>query len=157
MHNEFENEANLFRTRFMSHIPADSSDISLAVLKGHLLAEELLADYISYKVNYPEHLKLENNHWNFANKIELAASLASDQHHDIWVWHALKKLNTLRNKLSHGLEPKGLDQIISDFQYSITPHVPKLYQDKEITTYECVLFTVTGLFIVIKSDEGKIK
>jgi len=156
MKNKLENEINAFRTRFMSHIPDDSPDISLPVLKAHLLAEELLSDYISLKVGHPEHLQLEKNHWSFANKVELASSLASDQHHNIWVWTALKKLNTLRNKLSHGLEPKGVENTIDEFKNAVAPHAPDRYQGRKITIYGYILFAVSGLFIVIKSEEGKI-
>ena len=157
MRNEFEEEANAFRVRFMSHIPANSSDISLPVLKGHLLAEELLTHYVSCKVSHPKHLRLTDNHWGFANKVELASSLASNEHHDVWVWSALKKLNALRNRLSHSLESKGLDKLISDFCNSVKPHTPKRYQGEKITVYGCVLFAVTGLLIVIKAEEGKIE
>lgn len=157
MNNVLEEETNAFRNRFMSHVPANSPDISLPVLKGHLLAEELMSDYISAQVSHPEHLRLSDNHWGFANKIELASALASEQNHDVWVWTALKKLNALRNKLSHGLEPKNLEKTITAFQSSVAPHAPSRYQGSEITIYGYVLFAVSGLFVVIKSEGGGIK
>ena len=130
--------------------------MSLCVLKGHLLAEELLTEYISTRLPHFEHLQIDRNHWGFANKLELAASVSSNQHHDVWVWGALKKLNSLRNKLSHGLEPTGLDQSVQDFQQAVKPHAPSKFQGKEVTIYGYVLFTVSGLFVVFKSSEGKI-
>lgn len=156
MSNELDQEAVAFRERFMSHVSSESPDISLPVLKGHLLAEEILADYISIKIKHSEHLRLEKNHWGFANKVELASALANDQHHDVWVWKALKKLNTLRNTLSHGLEPKGLEKAILEFRSTVEPHAPARYRDEEISIYGCVLFAVSGLFVVVKSEEGKI-
>ncbi len=154
--NNLEKETQAFQERFMSHVPTDAKDISLAILKGHLLAEEILADYISIKIKHSEHLRLEKNHWGFANKVELASALASDQHHDVWVWTALKKLNALRNKLSHGLEPKGLDKAISEFKKAVKPYSPSQYKGKEVTIYGYVLFTVSGLFVVVKTEEGLI-
>lgn len=156
MKNLLKEEINAFQNRFMSHVPEDSSDITLPILKAHLLAEELLSDYISSKVGHPEHLCLANNHWGFKNKVELASSLANNEHHDVWVWTALKKLNTLRNKLSHGLEPKNLATTIDIFKSSVVPHAPSHYRESEITIYHSVLFAVAGLFVVIKSEEEKL-
>jgi hypothetical protein len=151
-----ETETDAFRARFMSHVPEASPDNSLVVLKGHLLAEEILGDFISTKVSYPEHLRLTENHWGFSNKVELASSLARNDHHDIWVWHALKKLNSLRNKLSHSLEPKGLEKVINDLRVAVSPHAPQRFSNGELTVYGCVLLTVSGLFVVVKSEGGAI-
>ncbi|PVV12197.1 MAG: hypothetical protein B6D77_05845 [gamma proteobacterium symbiont of Ctena orbiculata] len=86
----------------------------------------------------------------------MASALASDQHHDVWVWTALKKLNALRNKLSHGLEPKGVDKVIFEFRCAVEPHAPNRYKGEEITVYGCVLFAVSGLFVVAKAEEVKL-
>ncbi len=156
MNNILENEINSFRTRFMSHIPDDSPDISLPILKAHLLAEELLSDYIHLKVKHPKHLQLEKNHWSFINKLELASSLANDQLQNMWIWTALNKLNALRNRLSHSLEPKDIEKKINEFKEAVNPYAPNRYKENEITIYGYVLFVVSGLFIAIKSEEGKI-
>lgn len=50
----------------MAHVPEDSPDDFLVILKGYLLSEEILGDFISTKVNYPEHINLEDGLWGFA-------------------------------------------------------------------------------------------
>jgi len=139
----------------MSHVPSESPDISLLILKGHLLAEELLVDYIIRNIAHSEHINFEKSYWSFINKIELASSISNNQYHDVWVWTSLKKLNSLRNKISHGLEPKGLEKVILDFESSVKPHAPSKYKEQEVTLYGYVLFVVTGLFIVVKTVEGE--
>ncbi|MEW8288225.1 MAG: hypothetical protein AB2697_19775 [Candidatus Thiodiazotropha endolucinida] len=157
MKNEpLEAEIEAFRARFMAHVPKDSPDDSLVILKGHLLSEEILGDFISTKVAHPDHLHLEDGRWGFAKKVELAASMSNKDNHDKWVWSALKKLNSLRNKYSHSLEPKGLDIAISEFRFFVSPHSPRRYLKGELTLYGCVLLTVTGLFVVAKSEDGEI-
>jgi len=43
--------------RFISHLPLDSTDNVTVVLKGHLLVEELLKEYVILQFQKPEMLK----------------------------------------------------------------------------------------------------
>lgn len=58
-----EADIEAFRVRFMPHVPEDSPDASLVVMKRYLLAEEILGDFIVTKVNNPEHLQLGDGYW----------------------------------------------------------------------------------------------
>jgi len=151
-----EAEISNFQYRFSAHVPKNSSDISLPILKGHLLAEEIMTDFIISQIDHSEHLNLTKSYWSFVNKVELASSLSNDCSHDKWIWSSLKRLNSLRNKLSHGLEPEGLNKKIQSFYESVEPNVLDQKQKDEDKIYRYVLYTVSGLFIIIKSIEGKI-
>jgi hypothetical protein len=97
--------------RFLSHMPL-KSDPALSVLKGHLLLEELLWQLIASKVRFPS--ELESVRFSFEHALALAKAVAGDTSSP-WVWQALKLLNTVRNKLSHRLEPKDIDSNLRDF------------------------------------------
>ena len=90
-----------------------SGDLTILLLKGHLLVEELLRQLIDSSLMKPSALKdarLETHQC-----ICLAEALFHDRS-STWIWDALRKLNGIRNKLAHNLEPPGLDSKIVDFQ-----------------------------------------
>ena len=89
--------------RYYKHLPP-ADDMTLLLLKGHLLIEELIHRLVEGKLAKPGALKtakLETNDW-----ICLAEALLHDQAPN-WLWDALRKLNGIRNKLAHNLEPTG--------------------------------------------------
>ena len=145
-------DIDAFRKRFMLHLPEDSEDNALVILKGHLLAEEILTEYIVRKIKHSEHLSLTDNHWGFVNKLELAWALSSDKHHQMWIWSSLKKLNAVRNKYSHSLEPKGVDKISKDLHDSISLNVPGKFHGAELSIYGCVVLLVSSLFTIVNSE-----
>ena len=59
--------------RLLDHLPLGSADQTLLVLKGHLLLEELLQEYISSKVSNPDALKRVQ--LRFADRLVLAQAL----------------------------------------------------------------------------------
>ena len=151
---ELDADVEKFRMRFLQHVDPSSPDDSLCVLKGHLISEEIVSDYIRFKLSHPEHISFEGSTWKYINKLELAASLSSDQNHDKWVWSSLKKLNKIRNNMSHSLEPKNLSRDRDDFFKSVKPHLPERYKGVELNMYSAVLFSVSGLFVVYQSERS---
>lgn len=90
---------------FIRHLPVHANDEALIALKGHLLVEMALREYIYRRVPHPERLK--GKQANFPLLIDFASCLENGN--DIgWVWMALSKLNSIRNGLAHNLEPKDL-------------------------------------------------
>jgi hypothetical protein len=106
--------------RFMSHFPMRTRDVSALVLKGHLLTEELLRDFLKRRMTTPQHL-LEAR-LQYRQCIFLARALTISP--QSWVWPGLEQLNTIRNKLSHALEPTKLDETVNQFVRLAQRHVP---------------------------------
>lgn len=96
--------------RFFKHLPK-SGDVELAVLKCHLLCEEVLTKLIERHLRYPEHLL--NAKLSFAQKISLAKCCSGNNVE--WLWPALHKLNKARNQLAHGLSSEILDAKLQEF------------------------------------------
>ena len=86
--------------RIAQHLP-DTTDLTLIVLKGHLLGEELLDAIIQSHCKDASVLQgVEIGH---LVKIKLAAALTGDIGAQ-FVWNMCEKLNSLRNALAHKLE-----------------------------------------------------
>ena len=97
--------------RFLEHLPKNG-DVELAILKCHLLIEELLEKVITREAKnhgYLERAKLE-----FSQKMHLARAY-SQLEQETWLWGAIKKLNDTRNELVHGLSPEALQKLCSSF------------------------------------------
>jgi hypothetical protein len=97
--------------RFMKHLPKDG-DEELALLKCHLLVEEMLTKLIERNLSHPEHLI--DARLGFFQKMCIARSL-NDLEREAWIWEAVKRLNTARNALSHGLERERIDRKLEEF------------------------------------------
>ena len=102
--------------KFLAHYPSDA-DMTLQVLKGHLLLEELLREIFQLLLIRPEALKGEKGtSLNCHQIICLVEALAPKRNDQLkWIWLAAKRLNTLRNDLAHKLSPLGLDEKIQSF------------------------------------------
>jgi len=105
--------------RHDKHFPS-GADLTLQVLKGHLLVEELLREIFSLQLPFPEALKGNRGTSFECHQIIClvqAITLHSDK--EPWLWDAAKRLNGIRNDLAHKLEPKALDTKIQSLIQSI--------------------------------------
>jgi hypothetical protein len=95
--------------RFRRHMPR-SGDLTLIILKGHLLVEEQLNAFIAAHMQRPE--ELDSARLSFSQRVALAKALAPSRskHFD-----AVNKLNRLRNDLAHRLESQDRDRLIEEF------------------------------------------
>ncbi|MDD5558226.1 hypothetical protein [Candidatus Methylomirabilis sp.] len=107
-------------TRFIQHFPLRAPDMSLIVLKGHLLTEELLREFLRSKVKHPSYLTEARLTYIQCLHVARALSMLPED----WVWDAAARLNVIRNKLSHALEPDGLDVAIEEFIAIVQRHSP---------------------------------
>jgi|SynMetStandDraft_1070027.scaffolds.fasta_scaffold05596_2 hypothetical protein len=88
---------------FDKHLLPDLDD-QTALLKAHLLIEEMLRDFCYKSVRSPEHLRKAR--LNFTQVTKLARSLcAFDSAQLGHVWGMVKLVNDLRNFMAHELEP----------------------------------------------------
>lgn len=92
--------------RFFEHLPRNG-DVEFAILKTHLLIEELLAMIISRAAKDPS--AIEEANLGFAQKMQLARAF-SNLGREAWLWEALQALNQTRNKLAHRLSATEIQQ-----------------------------------------------
>ena len=84
-------------------------DITLVVLKGHLLIEDSLMTIIRKFVPHGEFIN--EARLGFFQKVQIARSLSWDEHRNE-AWELALKLNRVRNDMAHALEhPKVEDHI----------------------------------------------
>jgi hypothetical protein len=107
----FPPEAGDFEDRFRKYLPR-SSDLTLVVLKGHLLMEEQVDGLISDLLPNPD--ALEQARPNLYIRLRLARALLSPGTLGELL-DAAEKLNSLRNKLVHRLEPPEIAHHVDDF------------------------------------------
>lgn len=115
--------------RFVTHLPLQTTDRTLVVLKGHLLIEEMLREFVSKHFHDPQ--QLTDARLTFHQCLCLARAIETDQLREK-LWRTVERLNTLRNKLAHSLEPKELDKYVKEFlemQSDFDPGEP--FIDKE--------------------------
>lgn len=84
-------------------------DVSLLVLRGHLLIEELLEKIITNIVAHKEILDKAN--LSFYTKATIARAMCWDQHENE-MWELIFVFNTLRNELAHSLNSENTDKKI---------------------------------------------
>jgi hypothetical protein len=101
--------------RFKEHMPG-GGDMTLVILKGHLLIEEQVALLIENRIPKPEALRRAK--LTSEQQLCLAEALVDETTlggNDQWLWPALKKLNKLRNDIAHKLSKSGIGDSIADF------------------------------------------
>jgi len=110
--------------RIEQHYP-DGADLTLQVLKGHLLVEELLREIFAMLLTYPDALK-GNRGTSFECHQIICLVQAMTKHSSLepWVWDASKRLNGIRNDLAHNLEPRSLDEKVKSLIKFVTHDNP---------------------------------
>jgi hypothetical protein len=95
----------------------ETDDLTLIVLKGHLLVEEALNDVAGSVLPHPEHLSSARLGF-FALACVVRAAVAEKSTNE--AWNLIAMLNTLRNNLAHGLEsPKRPELIRNVLQIAV--------------------------------------
>lgn len=97
--------------RFLKHLPRNG-DVELAILKCHLLIEELLTKIITNKAKNPDYVEKAN--LRFSQKMHLARAY-SQLEEEAWLWGAIKRLNDTRNELAHGLSVEEIQSKCNSF------------------------------------------
>ncbi len=100
---------NYLYKRYKTLIPR-TKDLTLVLLKGHLLLEEQLTDFIKASCEHP--IEIDELRLSFAPKEGLARALcarAMDSHE----WQFVKRINRLRNQMAHTLEVPSVSAGVS--------------------------------------------
>jgi hypothetical protein len=105
-------DSNDFEDRFRRHFPRRSNDLTLVVLKGHLLLEEIVNRLLSALLREPK--AIEGANLRFHQKLCLIRALLPKGRGDR-LYNAAEKLNTLRNKLAHHLDYPEIEAQVRDF------------------------------------------
>ena len=135
---------------FLEHLPSDTEDRSLIAIKGHLLLEIVLREYIYQRVNHPD--RLRNKNITFANLIDFSSSL-EDNNKIQWVWKALRLANQIRNQLAHSLLPEKIEHLESEFvEYVIANDGVLTVETTEKLKFERLTLAYFQLFDVILSS-----
>ncbi len=97
-------------SRFKRYLPNDRHP-ALVILKCHLLIEELLRSLVDRFMKEPS--ALNDARLGFNQYRCLAKGLIAHPKFD-GLWEAIRKLNAVRNALSHNLEPHEIDDRIAE-------------------------------------------
>jgi len=93
---------------FIKHFSDLPAELSLIVLKGHLLVERSLTSIISHYAQ-PK-ADVASLRLGFTHKVKLAKCLVPSFLIPQQLWSFVDLLNQVRNDLAHNLEPKNLDK-----------------------------------------------
>jgi hypothetical protein len=116
-----ERQLHAFR-RFLERLP-HGKEIDLVILKAHLLVEEQVNALLQERLKDPSIL-LDEERFESFYRIRLAQAFFPADFQP-WLWHALKQLNKLRNRIAHHFEPKGIDNLVDDLIRSIPGDIGK--------------------------------
>lgn len=98
--------------RFLTHLPR-SDDLTLIVLKGHLLIEEEINGILRMRLAEPK--ALFDARLSFSQRLAVLKALSGHDSEEIFRFAAIEALNGLRNQLAHNLEPKDIEKRVAAF------------------------------------------
>lgn len=98
---------------FLTHMPDEDADLALVVLKGHLLVEQRVREFVWERMQRPD--ALEPARLETHQLICLAEALCLPNDAPQWLWETARKLNKIRNDLAHGLAPIGVQDRVQAF------------------------------------------
>jgi len=99
-------------TKFSTHLP-DSDDLTLIVLKGHLLIEEEINSLLAQELKDSDSLFKARP--SFSIKIAILRAVFGKKRASQLNINAIDKLNTLRNDMAHNLSSSKLDKKLEAF------------------------------------------
>ena len=103
-------------------------DVELIVLKGHLILEEQLNNFLAYFVNdFEKFLKIG---FSFERKVALLSCLIPKQIAKDEIWEQLREINRLRNKLTHNLRFPQYEQQLKRWAIEVLGYNPKTLKRK---------------------------
>jgi len=106
----------------------ESDDITLNVLKGHLILESYIREIFTSLLNTPKALAGKNGtSFECHQIICLVEAILPEDNRINWVWLAAKKLNSLRNNLAHNIDTPGREHKINDFIKFVFEHAGKIH------------------------------
>jgi len=95
-------------------------DVTLVVIKGHLVVERCLFEIL--QINMHNHKYLEDAKLSFAQLLNLVKAISKIPPHES-TFGCIKKLNSLRNHLAHNLPNEKTDKMIDEFIDYVGVHI----------------------------------
>lgn len=112
--------------RFKEHFPQES-ELTLQVLKGHLLVEEIIRETLEASLPNADALKGESGTTlNCHQAICILEATLPPKGGLPWIWTACKMLNRIRNDLAHRLEQTNLQTKVDNLVQYCTKSDPSL-------------------------------
>jgi hypothetical protein len=140
--------------KIIDHYPA-GSEITLQVLKGHLILEETLRDLLDALLVNPEALCGERGTSLTSHQVIcLAHALAPIPYNSYsWLWVSAKQLNSLRNDMAHKLAPPDMEKKLNSFISTVMESDPELGINRsQFPTLEAKFAACTGVLCGIFSN-----
>ncbi len=115
-------------------------DVAQIVLKGHLVMEELMSEALSTFLLHEEFL--EPARLQFYQKLNLCRGISTSEHkHNMW--NLIGAVNTLRNQLSHSLDPdlrlKKIESLASTYAQEFPEHLPEKIEGMSRESAICMM------------------
>jgi hypothetical protein len=128
--------------------------LMLAVLKGHLVIEQAMDEFLAISLFHPDQLR--GTKFNFNNKAQLCRSMSLGQEKDS-LWDVLRAANRLRNQVAHSLDTAKvqtkMDELRKIFLATLTPRQAedlRSQADDFVAQSACVI--CAGFLATLKSD-----
>lgn len=99
---------------FLHHMPDGESDLTLIVLKGHLLIEQRIREFIRERLLNPA--ALDQIRLTSHQAICLAEALTLPNSDPAVLWSVIRKVNALRNELAHKLTPERVEERVQEIE-----------------------------------------
>jgi hypothetical protein len=136
--------------RFARLMP--SGDLTLIVLKGHLLIEERLFDLVEHRMKAPP--KLGDARLRFPQLVHLARAIHGGEDLDK-VGQVLLALNSLRNDLAHRLESKDLHARIAGLESIFADACGTALLGKSTEHRLTQILEFLWLFVLLRPDDER--
>ena len=124
-------------------------EIELIVLKGHLIFEEGLNEFLACFVNDIE--RLLKIGFPFERKVALLSCLVPKQMANDEIWEQLREINRLRNKLAHNLRFSQYEGQLKQWATEVLGYNPKTikrtltYRNSVVKAFVLLSGKLTGL------------
>lgn len=99
---------------FLHHMPSQESDLTLIVLKGHLLIEQRIREFIRERLLNPT--ALDQIRLSAHQAICLAEALTLPNGDPEVLWSVIRKVNVLRNELAHKITPERVEERVQEIE-----------------------------------------
>jgi len=129
---------------FFDHMP-ETDDLTLIVLKGHLLIEEELNKVIETSFKQAEHLK--GGRFSFYQTYKIVKAFHFKENRK-WLWDGIEKLNTIRNKFAHNLVPRQIENEIEELTQVVISEIGTIEKNlpgklrHSIAMFLCMLYDI---------------
>lgn len=105
-------ETQLEAINYFVKIMPENDDITLIVIKGHLLLEEQVKNIFLSKFKNPN--ILEKSRFEISQIINITEATFKKNNKNECLWKCIRKLNNIRNDIAHNIENKGLENKVKD-------------------------------------------